>query len=96
MPGHINMKIICPQTPPGDKIKVGARSRLLNLRERMSHFRLRAGPCRPGITGATRPGSDILCDIPFLTPNKLRLNDANHFECMASALTYNSGGADAK
>ncbi|MGA2796155.1 MAG: hypothetical protein ABSE63_01120 [Thermoguttaceae bacterium] len=36
----------------------------------MSRFRLRAGLCRPGITGATRLGSDISYDILFLTLNK--------------------------
>jgi hypothetical protein len=35
----------------------------------MSRSRLRAGPYRPGITGATRPGSDFLYDIITLTLN---------------------------
>jgi len=35
----------------------------------MTRFRLRAGPCRPGITGATRPGSDFSYDILFLSIN---------------------------
>ena len=35
----------------------------------MSSYRLRAGPCRPGITGATRPGYDFSYNIFFLIPN---------------------------
>jgi hypothetical protein len=35
----------------------------------MSHFPIIAGPCRPGITGATRPGSDFSYDIRFLILN---------------------------
>ncbi len=35
----------------------------------MSFLLLGAGPCRPGIAGATRPGSDFLYDVLFLTLN---------------------------
>jgi hypothetical protein len=32
-------------------------------------FSLRAGPCRPGLAGATRPGSDFFHDIIYLRLN---------------------------
>ena len=56
---------------PGRRSAADAAALALNARQENNVARrIRAGPCRPGISGATRPGSEPTHGIAFLRVNK--------------------------